>query len=353
MRQRSGLGLRQVAGAVVSSLAVVLFLAASPASAQAPGDRVRRELERTDEGLERAAAVVKEGDSARARDVLDRATAVQTDAWGNFHGARLVVATRLTLEARAMAARAVSLAREDSSVRERAQREMDRAAQMISRARDESGEHPSAQAPPLLDDAGSLLDRAHATFGEQHFVAALRLALASQRLAAQATSLGGPGGVRGPARDLERTDHLLERVQTLVAESDNADAARLFEQARTAQDAAWEAFRAGKPREAHVRTRAARDLGNRVRLMLGGEDLATAPDVLRETQVVIDRAAEVIAKAGDDRAQAVLDRASDHQTRAQASLSAGDVRRALAQTRVARQLAKRALELVGEPGTSR
>jgi hypothetical protein len=352
MRQRSGHGLRRVAGAF--ALALVIVLAALPAAAQVPaGDRVQRELQRTDEGLDRAAAVVKEGDSARARDILDRATAVQSDAWGNFHGARLLIAARLTLEARAMAARAVSLAREDSSVRERAQREMDRAAQMIARAREELVDHPSAQAPPLLDDAGSLLDRARATFGEQHFVAALRLALASQRLAAQATTLGGPGGARGPSRDLERTDHLLERVQTLVIESDDAEAAKLFEQARAAQDAAWEAFRAGKPREAHVRTRAARAVANRVRLMLGGEDLAAAPDVLRETQVVIDRAAEVIAKAGEDRAQALLDRASEHQSRAQASLSAGDVRRALAQTRVARQLAKRALELVSEPGTNR
>jgi hypothetical protein len=65
---------------------------------------------------------------------------------------------------------------------------------------------------------------------------------------------------------------------------------------------------------------------------------------------MIDRAADVVNVSGDEHARSLLERATEHQSRAHASLDSGNARRALAQTRVARQLAKRALQLVGENG---
>jgi hypothetical protein len=179
-------------------------------------DRLEEELRRTDQIIDDASVVIRDGDSLRSRQILDFAQRMQRDAWDNFHGTRLLAARRLTFEARTTAARAVALAREDDSVRERAQREMERADQTIARARDRVDEHPTPEAPRLLDQATTLLARARATFGEQHFLASMRLALASQRLAAQVASLGAPGNARGLSRDLDRTDHLLERVQDLV-----------------------------------------------------------------------------------------------------------------------------------------
>lgn len=331
--------------------AAYVALASLPALAQGNGERVQQELLRTDEAVESASVVVREGDSIRAREILELAQRVQRDAWDNFRSSRVLVAGRLTLEARGMAARAISMAREDRNVRERAQREMDRAGQAIARARERIEADPSPEGPRLVDEATALLSRAQATFGERHFLAAMRLALAAQRLAAQAAALGAPGGARGLSRDLERTDHLLERVQSLVSESGDAPAAKLFEQARSMQDAAWAAFREGRSREAHARTREARALANRVRVQLGGiDDPASAPAVLEETQAMIDRAVDIVGPSGDEHARALLDRAGEHQSRAHASLDAGDVRRALAQTRVARQLAKRALQLTSEGG---
>jgi hypothetical protein len=339
--------------ALFALLALALLAASdvSPAAAQS-GERVQQELRRTDDALDAASTIVREGDSLRAREILDHAFAIQRGAWDDFHGARLLAAGRQTLEARSLAARAVTLAREDTSGRERAQREMDRASQAIARARDRVEGSSSAESSRLLEEATALLSRARSTFGEQHFLAAMRLAIAAQRLAAQAAAVGAPGGARGLLRDLERTDLLLERVQTLVTESGDEAAAKLLEQSRNLQESAWAASREGHPREAHVRTREARALANRVRIQLGGlDDPAAAPAVLRETQAVLDRAREVVGPAGDERARSLLERAAEHQSRAQASLDGRDVRRALAQTRVARQLAKRALQLVSESGT--
>jgi len=53
------------------------------------------------------------------------------------------------------------------------------------------------------------------------------------------------------------------------------------------------------------------------------------------------------AAALGQRALALVDRARDHQVRARAELHEGDPSGALAQTRVARGLAKRALQIAG------
>ena len=343
--QKSTRAARRLIALVVLLLGV---LGASPAPAQT-ADRLEQELRRTDQVIDDASLVVRDGDSVRARDILDIARRIQRDAWESFPATRLLISRNLTLEARATAGRALSLAREDDTVRERAQREMDRAEQTIGRARDRVDEYPSPEATRLLDQASALLTRSRGTFGEQHYLAAMRLALAAQRLAAQAASFGTTGDVRRLSRDLDRTDHLLERVQSLVDERGDAPSAKQLEQAHSMQDAAWAAFREGRSREAHARTREARGLANRVRVELGGvETPSAAPAALAETREILDRAADVVRSSGDEHARALLDRAAEHQSRAQASLDAGDVRRALAQTRVARQLAKRALQLVND-----
>jgi hypothetical protein len=332
--------------AATLSLLGLVLLAPRPAAAQgnAP-DRLEEELRRTDEVLEQAAALVRESDSARARELLEQARGIQAAARGHYRGERYLLAGKLTLEARALAGRAATLAREDASLLERAQREMDRASRELARAREQVG--PSSSSARLLEEADALLDRARATFGERHYQAALRLAVAAQRLAGQAVALDGGQGWR-LARELERTDHALERVEPLVAASGREEVARLLDQAREMQGRAWEAFRSGRSREALALTREARALANRLRGSLGAADDPTAvEDALRETQVILERAGEEIRPSGDAAAIGLLERAADHQARARAALERGDVRRALAQTRVARSLAKRALQLIG------
>jgi hypothetical protein len=323
-------------------LAAVTVLAMVSAVAAQTGDRVREEVARTDEILERAAAVVRESESLRARELLDRAVQIQREARLNLEAARLLIAGRLTLEARGLAARALTLAREETATRSRAEREMERAARALDLARETLREVPPP-ASRVLMEATALLERSRTSFREQQYNASLRLALAAQRLVAQALAHGPVGGPR-LQRELERTDHVLERVREIEAALPQAQVEALA-RAVNLQDAAWAAFRDRRAEEAASRTREARTIALRVRSESGPlVDDAAVGDALRETQVLLDRAADVIGGADDGRAAMLLERAQEHQHRARAMLESGHLRPALAQTRVARNLAARAIE---------
>ncbi len=309
-------------------------------------DRIRDELLRTDEILERAATVVRESESLRARDLLERAMQLQRDARVNLEGGRLLIAGRLTLEARELAARAITIAREETGTRMRAAREMERAARAVELARESLADAP-LPAPRVLMEATALLDRSRTSFREQQYNASLRLALAALRLVAQALALGPAGGANRLQRELERTDHVLERLREVAAQL-SGPRADMFVRATGLQESAWSAFRDRRHEQAATRTREARSIAQRLRAALGSSlDEASVAEALRETQAVLDRAADAIGPSDEGRAAMLLERAMDHQDRARAALEAGHFRPALAQTRVARNLAARAIERSG------
>jgi len=331
---------------------------AVPALAQGGGGRVEDELRRTDEGLARAEQIVRESGSERARSLLEGAFRLQENAWGQFrnHGSQgLTRAAHLTAEARQVGARAVTIARHDQSLEERARREAERADRALARAFELAGDQQSPQVQHLLREAKSLLERARVEYQEQHFEAALRLAVSSQRLIRQAGDLSGASGdVPRLLRELERTDNLIERVEQLVRENGDAGAQRMLERGIALQQSAWMAYREQKHRFALAQTREARGLVNRARSqVLGPVDGDSVRKAIGETEALLDRAADVIRDSGDERARAVLDRALGHQTRARRLHQDAQYRQALAETRVARTLAQRALRMVQEEGLAR
>ena len=325
-------------------------LLALPAAAQDGRDRVEEELRRTDDGLDRAREIVVESTSQRARDLLENAFRIQENAWTSFREDRPLVAANLTREARNLGLRAVTLAREDRSLRNRAQREGEKAERALNRAREQLGDNPDPQAIRLLEEAQAQIQRARVQFGEQHFEAALRLAVSAQRLIKQAVGAStGHGGGERVRRELERTDRLIERVSSVLRDTDNPEALRLLDRGRDLQRDAWNALRAGRPRVALAKTQEARGLVNRAHsLVRGPVDRASVDQALGETERVLDRAAERVRESRVERAREVLDKAREHQSRAVDLAGAGQLRRALAETRVARNLAMRAIRLAEE-----
>jgi tetratricopeptide (TPR) repeat protein len=330
---------------------VLALLTTMPAPAAAQDDRVEEALVKTDEILARAADVVRESDSSRAREVLELARSVQDNAWSRFRDGRRLQAGTLTREARELGLRALNLAREDAGLRERARREGEKAQRAWEAARESLGD-PDGPARQLLEQARLLLEQGRVKFGEQRYEAAVRLFVSSQRLSRQAVGLAEPtDGLPRVLRELERTDALLERVRPLVEESGSDEAERILQHAFDLQRRAKEALRDGHPRAALAGTREARQLANRARLLAHGPvDSASVERALAETDRQIGRASEILADAGDATADALLDRARDHQRRARGLLGEGDLRPALAETRVARSLAKRALRIAEDGG---
>ncbi|GJM43581.1 MAG: hypothetical protein DHS20C21_04230 [Gemmatimonadota bacterium] len=342
--------LRWIGTAILAAL--VLSTSSTVLAQSGANDRVEVALQRTDEALAKARLVVQESDSRRAREVLETAFRIQGEAWNRFRNSRLVEAASLTAEARQLAARAVNLAREDGALRSRAGREIEQARRGLEAAREHIGADVAGAAQRLLEQAAELIERAQVKFGEQQYEAAFRLATSAQQLIRQAVGMsGGSESASRVLRELERTDHLIERVADLVSESDNPDAQAMLDRGRAVQTRAWDAYRDGRWPAAAAGTREARNLANRARALAQGpvnsDNVARA---LAETDRLLDRAADVVAESGSDAAVSILERARGHQAKAHDLLSEGELRKALAETRVARSLIKRALRAADPAG---
>ncbi len=331
-------------------LILLCLLAAPTARAQGGGDRIEDALRETDEMLDRAAEVVRESDSARARDALQLARNVQDNAWGRFRDGRRVQAGLLTREAREIGQRAVRLAREDATLRERARREGERARRAFEHARDSLGD-VDGPARTLLEQARSLAEQGRVKFGEQRYEAAVRLFVSSQRLTRQALGATDLDGLSRAGREVERTDALIDRVRGDVQESGLDEAIRLLEQAMQLQRRAHETLDGARPAPALAATQEARQLANRARILAHGPvEPEQVERALAETDRRLAQAREVLSELDAPTADALLERALDHQRRARGRLDDGDLRGALAETRVARSLAKRALRLAEDGG---
>lgn len=331
--------------------------APAPATAQTgAGDRVASALRQTDAAIERAQRVVAETDSQRARELVEMAVGIQSNAWEQYRAGGTVAAARLTGEARALATRAIGMARDDASLQNRARHETEKAHRALARAREMIGGGGEPQAIRLLEQAGGMIDRAQVSYGEQHYQAALRLAVSAQQLIRQAVGMLGDGPADTGSRilrELERTDHLIERTSPIVTESGNPEALRMFEHGKDLQMRAWEAFRADRLRAAAASTREARNAVNRARSLAQGPiDPAMVERALGETDRVLAHAADLISDSGSESAAGILERAKSHQMKARRFQDEGSYRQALAETRVARSLAKRAIR-VADSGAAR
>ena len=339
-------------GRVLFALAATLLIAASsptPLLAQVPA-RIEDELRRTDDRLELAESIVQEGQSERAHVLLDQAKRVQLSAWENFRTNRPLIAARLTFEARQVAQRAVGLAREDKSFRNRAVRELEVALTLYDDIEERVTESRSEGARRLLDEARAQIDRGRTQLGEQHYDAALRLALSSQRLLRRAIRLIDDIGGTGRAEiELQRTDAILERARPLVKESSDGEAQLLLDRAVEIQARAFDAFRAGELRAVFPRTREARTLAHRALARIRGPiGPNRVQEELARTDEVLNRAAESVAQSGKTEAERLLVSARTHQDRAHQLLEKQQLRPSLAQTIVARRLALRAASMAGD-----
>jgi hypothetical protein len=334
----------------------VLLLLASGSAAPAQTDsRLGDQLQRTDEALARAGEIVRESESLRARETFEQALNLQKIAWEKFRERQLLVSARLTGEARNLGARAVTMAREDAQLRARARREGEAAELALQRAREELGPAASPSARLLLERARSQIERGRVQFHEQHYEAALRLAISAQRLIRQALGAGLNDGALGSRvlRELERTDHLIDRARTIVGDGDDPEARELLERAADLQHNAWSHYREGRHRVAQATTREARSLLQRaVSLVQGSVDPDRVERAVAETDRLLGRVAELVRDSGDEGAARTLENALEQQRQAKDLLREGQLRAALAKTRVARRLATRAAGMV-ETGDSR
>ncbi len=335
---------------------------ALPAAAQSgePRERLRREIELTDQILEEARAVVMASESARARNILPMAAELQETAHGFFArcgsddlGA-CEGAARATVRARRQARQAIQIARAESGLDIEVTIAIERASTLVDEAAAAAAEQGGGGVERQLAEARTKLERAREQHRARQFRVALNLARAAERQARAAMGLGTVGPLR-PERlaiELERTDRLIERAAPTIRDAQDERAGRELERAVTLQEEAHHHLTAGRPGAALRLTRQARDaVHGALRLVAAPVAREQVEQALTQTDQLIARIAEPVRASGQPDAIRLLDAAIEHERRARELLVQERPNLALAETRIARNLALEAEDLIELEGT--
>jgi len=157
-------------------------------------DRVKAQLERTMEMLERARDQIEECDNEQARAMIHIAEEMQKRAIRAGDEGRYLAALQLTTSARERILKALRMCRMEENVQESADRALRRSDEVISRARDrltraEDEGQKVEQARQALERAASVQERAYGEFQAEHYAASLRLTQSARASAYRAIRL--------------------------------------------------------------------------------------------------------------------------------------------------------------------
>jgi tetratricopeptide (TPR) repeat protein len=317
---------------------------------------VERALRMTDDVLQRAAEIVRATSNPQAAQLLPQALHTQENAWSVFREARaatgplqqqrLKIALDFTRQARDMAMRIIGMGtRQDPHQDLRAQQLLDRAAMRLEQARQCIPDPPPQNAQRILDLARTLLDQARDAFHQQRFLVATDLA---QRVIHMLDELCSGTPFLHGERILESTHQLLERAAPDIQASGDPAALALLEHARDLLARADEQRMAGHMEVAIGMAQQAKEqLLRAMRMTEHTPDPGGVDRVLQQTAEYIDGVARQVRVAGVPEAMTLMDRAVQHLERARDLRASGNLRMALAETRVARNLARRAGQLAG------
>lgn len=154
-------------------------------------DRVRAQVERTRELLDRARDRIEECAEDRARAMLRGAAELQGRAETALADQRYLAALRLTMSARERGWRALRLCNVHEDLEANADRAIRRTDQILDRARQIVSDHGNDRAREALNQAVDLQRRATAEYRATHEDAALRLTQSARAAAYRAIRLAG------------------------------------------------------------------------------------------------------------------------------------------------------------------
>lgn len=335
-----------------------LLAAVAPADAQDLADRLRREVERTTEVLERIAPRVKEANHPRASLLIDKAVELQTKAVAGLQAAedaqvpavaraRAQEVLALTLRARDMAQQAARILQEAVGLQERASRRIEQASTLWERLHDATSDAPGPRVRTILQESRRQIESAKRHHADHQFEIALRLAESAIDLLTPLRDGPGVGAGDRIEGQLERAREWLERANDNDSLSD-ADRQRL-ERARELWQRARRAWQDGNPELAE---RLLRQLQDQIREVRGAAGPIAADDVQRAVDRFDAEAArlrDVLDDHGNEPTEAVrlLERAVDERGAAVDAAADGRYEEALRRLRGALDMLSRARRLLG------
>jgi tetratricopeptide (TPR) repeat protein len=260
------------------------------------------------------------------------------------------VSLNLAESSAALSLRALRLLRHDLVDAEDVQDEIERTEHVLERLADVRPALP----PALVNLADRAIDlqaqaRAGAVAGDVAIARERTLAARSLGLRALRVASGGETSAENVERAVAATDDILERARELTQETGDRHVAERMADASRAQDAARHSLAQSEFEVALRQTMRARAI---VRDALGGSsasvDVAAVETALARTDELLGRLQNALESHDDAQARDVLRRARARQEEARHAFADGDPRRALALTKVANNLAREGLRLLGD-----
>ena len=305
--------------------------------------RLDRELQVTDQLIERAQEFVRSSDNPLATVNLNQATKLQGEARDiqvqlqqQFQVQLLSMANKTTMKARELAKAAMTASRQTEQYEGGVQRDLEQAEQYLERAREavEGTDNRNLQA--LMNSAENNLARAWEFYRQEQYRPAYKMARQVENAAQKILAAAEVGNRRQEnyERRLEHVSRVMEQVREQIADCSGSDSARkLMEQAEESVRRAEELDRNNQEAAALRQLRTARELAvraqeecqgtgslqqrydrmlretERLREMLQdqtGQDAEAARKLVQQATEQLDMARNHIANQQSEKAQASL-----------------------------------------------
>ncbi len=320
-------------------------------------EQAMKAMERANVRLQQARAAFEEvgdRDDVPARKLIEEAHHQLQRARNNMQEHMFSVALQLANASAALSTRAITMLKRDGISQESVLREIERTDSVIERVTSSDQLEQHEVAARAIEQAMELQNRAKSNVRRDNLRLALEQTLRAREIALRVikSARGGQGPSEDAvARAIEFTDGLLEHAMEMAREQDAERAHDALEQAVRLQNQAKDEFGKGEYGAAMRMTLRAREIAKRaLGAMKKPMDAATVANTLAQTDAVIEQLRSRLEDSDNETAQALYERARDRQANARTALEAGELRRALALTRVARNLARRGLAEIGDGG---
>ena len=335
-------------------IALLAALFCGQALAQGTGNMatLERELERTETVLERAAELARGAGNAQAGELVKRAIEIQTEARISFRNGNWEISRVRTVAARKLAERAIALLMRPDERLERVESELERTDEMLFRARERIGPSAPETAHTFLESANRQQQQAWEMYRGSQLRPALRLTLRVRemlrKLAAQ-LSQADPARFEAMYR---RTEDLVTRALEKASGSGVQTMMEQAERAREMLRLAQQDFEEGHPGVARRNLDQAHRIAQRV--MRAGENRVTVEDFERLAQRYEARfevVGRLLADNPDPTAGGLMNESQEHYRLARelAPRSGDDLKRAMAEIRIAARLLERAQKALEIP----
>jgi hypothetical protein len=247
-----------------------------------------------------------------------------------------------------MSNRAIRMIKRDVVGPEIVRREIGRTDRLLDRVDERAHALNNAELSRVIAEAHELQNRARANAAESRYMLAVENTKRARALARQVISRtgGSPESmVEAVARALDLTDGLIEQAYEIVQENGDDRATSRLDEARRIQRTARQAYDSGQYARASTLTQRAREIArDTMRTIDRSIDGESARLALVRTDEVIARLKAALDSNGGTTASELHERAVVRQRAAWDAFNSNDLKKALANTKVARNLANRAIQ---------